>query len=191
MAGCTWLLVYLFYFVRLCQFLWVSILKPRQPFGWRLIDLSVYETYYLETFLKGYSPSDVAWIGSIQAFAQFSATLISGPVTDRYGAMVLNDNPTISLQNFADILLLLDRYLALFAALGSCYDAHKPLHRVLSISTMPGNTSWSLFGAYLCSSTVRCGSLLFQEASYGHVFCLNRIPYRWYYIPCHHDESSP
>ncbi|KAI0121757.1 major facilitator superfamily domain-containing protein [Xylariales sp. AK1849] len=49
----------------------------------------VYETYYLQTFLSGYSPSDVAWIGSIQTFAQFSATLISGPVTDRYGAMVL------------------------------------------------------------------------------------------------------
>lgn len=48
----------------------------------------VYETYYLQTFLSGYSPSDVAWIGSIQAFAQFSATLISGPVTDRYGAVV-------------------------------------------------------------------------------------------------------
>lgn len=49
----------------------------------------VYETYYLQTFLKGYSPSTVAWIGSIQAFTQFSATLISGPVTDRYGAMVI------------------------------------------------------------------------------------------------------
>ena len=48
----------------------------------------VYETYYLQTFLSDYSPSDVAWIGSIQAFAQFSAALISGPVADRYGAMV-------------------------------------------------------------------------------------------------------
>ena len=52
------------------------------------VSIRVYETYYLQTFLKGYSPSDVAWIGSIQAFTQFSATLISGPVTDRYGAMV-------------------------------------------------------------------------------------------------------
>ncbi|RFU75119.1 major facilitator superfamily domain, general substrate transporter [Trichoderma arundinaceum] len=49
----------------------------------------VYETYYLETFLSGHSPSDVAWIGSIQAFAQFSAALISGPLADRYGAMVV------------------------------------------------------------------------------------------------------
>ncbi|KAL7626426.1 hypothetical protein AAE478_003198 [Parahypoxylon ruwenzoriense] len=49
----------------------------------------IYETHYLETYLSGYSPSTVAWIGSIQAFAQFSATLISGPITDRYGPMVI------------------------------------------------------------------------------------------------------
>ncbi|KAK1752337.1 MFS general substrate transporter [Echria macrotheca] len=49
----------------------------------------VYETYYLETYLRDYSPSAIAWIGSIQTFAQFSATLLSGPATDRYGPMVL------------------------------------------------------------------------------------------------------
>ncbi|QIX01355.1 hypothetical protein AMS68_006872 [Peltaster fructicola] len=49
----------------------------------------IYETYYLSTFLEGYSPSTVAWIGSIQTFAQFSATLISGPITDRYGALTI------------------------------------------------------------------------------------------------------
>ncbi|KAK0708324.1 major facilitator superfamily domain-containing protein [Lasiosphaeris hirsuta] len=49
----------------------------------------VYETYYLDTYLSDYSPSTVAWIGSIQAFAQFSATIISGPLTDRYGPMVV------------------------------------------------------------------------------------------------------
>lgn len=49
----------------------------------------MYETYYLETYLSSYSPSAVAWIGSIQAFAQFSATLVSGPLTDRYGPLVV------------------------------------------------------------------------------------------------------
>jgi hypothetical protein len=48
----------------------------------------VYETHYIQTLLSNRTPSEIAWIGSIQAFAQFSATLISGPVTDRYGAMV-------------------------------------------------------------------------------------------------------
>lgn len=53
-----------------------------------LIYCSVYETYYLRTYLRDYSPSTVAWIGSIQAWVQLSATLISGPVSDRYGPMV-------------------------------------------------------------------------------------------------------
>lgn len=48
----------------------------------------VYETYYLQKLLSGYSPSDVAWIGSIQAFAQFSVTLFSGPISDRHGPLV-------------------------------------------------------------------------------------------------------
>ncbi|KAK1252365.1 hypothetical protein MKX08_003552 [Trichoderma sp. CBMAI-0020] len=49
----------------------------------------VYETYYLKTFLSDRSPSDVAWIGAIQAFAQFSAAMVSGPIADRHGAMVV------------------------------------------------------------------------------------------------------
>nr|WNZ75668.1 hypothetical protein [Trichoderma harzianum] len=49
----------------------------------------VYETYYLKTFLSGHSPSDVAWIGALQSFAQFSAALVAGPLADRYGAMVI------------------------------------------------------------------------------------------------------
>ncbi|KAL6874607.1 MFS general substrate transporter [Trichoderma longibrachiatum] len=49
----------------------------------------VYETYYLKTFLSDHSPSDVAWIGAIQSFAQFSAALVAGPLADRYGAMII------------------------------------------------------------------------------------------------------
>lgn len=48
----------------------------------------IYEAYYLETFLKDESPSAVAWIGSIQIFVQFSGSLISGPVCDRFGPQV-------------------------------------------------------------------------------------------------------
>ncbi|KAL1875242.1 hypothetical protein Daus18300_003313 [Diaporthe australafricana] len=47
----------------------------------------IYETYYQREYLKDYSPSTIAWIGSIQAFAQFSATLLGGPITDRWGPM--------------------------------------------------------------------------------------------------------
>ncbi|KAH8692312.1 major facilitator superfamily domain-containing protein [Talaromyces proteolyticus] len=49
----------------------------------------IYETHYIQTYLSSYPQSTIAWIGSVQAFAQFSATLISGPITDRYGPMVV------------------------------------------------------------------------------------------------------
>ncbi|KAH0282529.1 MFS general substrate transporter [Aureobasidium namibiae CBS 147.97] len=49
----------------------------------------IYETYYLRTYLRDYSPSTVAWIGSLQAWVQLSATLISGPISDRYGPLVI------------------------------------------------------------------------------------------------------
>lgn len=91
LAGRTRLLVYIVCLIWLCQFLWVSTgsnaLTSITTNSFFLL-FRVYETYYLQTFLSAYSPSDVAWIGSIQAFAQFSITLISGPITDRYGAMV-------------------------------------------------------------------------------------------------------
>lgn len=56
----------------------------------------IYEAYYLETFLKNHSPSDVAWIGSIQVFAQFSGGLISGPICDRWGPQVCSISSSIS-----------------------------------------------------------------------------------------------
>jgi len=53
----------------------------------------IYETYYLETFMKDHTPSDVAWIGSIQIFAQFSGSLFSGPICDRWGPLVSSSHP--------------------------------------------------------------------------------------------------
>ncbi|KAH8647780.1 major facilitator superfamily domain-containing protein [Xylariales sp. PMI_506] len=49
----------------------------------------VYETFYQENFLADYSADDIAWIGSLQAFLQFAMTILSGPLTDRFGAMVM------------------------------------------------------------------------------------------------------
>ena len=50
--------------------------------------ISIYEIYYQENYLLGYSSSTFAWIGSIQTFMQFSATLLGGPLTDRWDPMV-------------------------------------------------------------------------------------------------------
>lgn len=91
----------------------------------------VYETYYLETFLQGHSPSDVAWIGSIQAFSQFSATLISGPVTDRYGPLVRFSLYILNIFTYNCRLtdfVSIDNYLAILGASCRRHDAHKPVH---------------------------------------------------------------
>lgn len=50
--------------------------------------VGVFQEYYLSHQLKGQSPDDVAWIGSIAAFLQFVVGAVSGPLFDRYGALV-------------------------------------------------------------------------------------------------------
>ena len=45
-----------------------------------------FEEYYLKHQLRGESPSNVAWIGSISAFLQFAAGMVGGPLFDRFGA---------------------------------------------------------------------------------------------------------
>ncbi|KAJ5305966.1 hypothetical protein PENANT_c015G03472 [Penicillium antarcticum] len=49
----------------------------------------IYESYYKVTFLSNQSESNIAWIGSLQAFFMFSGGLISGPMMDRYGPKVI------------------------------------------------------------------------------------------------------
>ncbi|KIY03027.1 uncharacterized protein Z520_01493 [Fonsecaea multimorphosa CBS 102226] len=49
----------------------------------------VYETYYQRDLLKEYTPSTIAWIGSLQVFFQFAAGIIAGPVTDIWGPRVI------------------------------------------------------------------------------------------------------
>ena len=47
-----------------------------------------FEQYYLTHNLRGESPSKIAWIGSVSAFAQFAAGVLGGPLFDRYGVWV-------------------------------------------------------------------------------------------------------
>ncbi|KFY86544.1 hypothetical protein V500_07565 [Pseudogymnoascus sp. VKM F-4518 (FW-2643)] len=47
----------------------------------------IYESYYLE--ITGETPATIAWIGSFQFFAMFSAGLVSGPISDRFGPKVV------------------------------------------------------------------------------------------------------
>jgi MFS family permease len=43
----------------------------------------VFQTFYQLDFLRSYSPSSIAWIGSTQAFLLFLVSLAAGPLFDR------------------------------------------------------------------------------------------------------------
>ena len=58
-----------------------------------MLGASVYEAYYLQGPLRNRTPSDVAWIGSIQLFVMFFSGLISGPLNDRLGPRVSDLRP--------------------------------------------------------------------------------------------------
>ncbi|KAG2004010.1 hypothetical protein GB937_009248 [Aspergillus fischeri] len=49
----------------------------------------VYEAYYKNTLLRNESNSNIAWIGSLQAYFMYSSGLVSGPLMDRYGPRVI------------------------------------------------------------------------------------------------------
>ncbi|KAL3472527.1 putative MFS monocarboxylate transporter [Aspergillus californicus] len=57
-------------------------------FGY-LSSFGVYEAYYGSHQLAHKSPSDIAWIGSVQVFFLYATSLISGGVFDLFGAKVL------------------------------------------------------------------------------------------------------
>jgi hypothetical protein len=48
----------------------------------------VYENYYSTHQLSHKSPSDIAWIGSVQIFFQYATSVVSGGLFDLYGAKV-------------------------------------------------------------------------------------------------------
>ncbi|EIT74471.1 monocarboxylate transporter [Aspergillus oryzae 3.042] len=48
-----------------------------------------FEEYYLSHQLRGQTPDNIAWIGSLAAFLQFATGAISGPLFDRYGAWII------------------------------------------------------------------------------------------------------
>ncbi|KAL4982250.1 major facilitator superfamily domain-containing protein [Aspergillus falconensis] len=49
----------------------------------------VYQAYYEANQLRSETPSAISWIGSLQSFSIFSASLVGGPLFDRYGAKVI------------------------------------------------------------------------------------------------------
>ncbi|KAL6234017.1 hypothetical protein BDW75DRAFT_251688 [Aspergillus navahoensis] len=49
----------------------------------------VYQAYYEANQLRSETPSAISWIGSLQSFSILSASLVGGPLFDRYGAKVI------------------------------------------------------------------------------------------------------
>ncbi|KAL4881190.1 major facilitator superfamily domain-containing protein [Aspergillus karnatakaensis] len=49
----------------------------------------VYQAYYQAHQLRNETPSAISWIGSLQSFFIFAASLVGGPLFDRYGAKVI------------------------------------------------------------------------------------------------------
>ncbi|EFW21928.1 MFS monocarboxylate transporter [Coccidioides posadasii str. Silveira] len=57
-------------------------------FGY-LSTFGVLESYYFSNLLRGSSHSEIAWIGSLQAFFMCTTGLVSGPLVDRYGTKMV------------------------------------------------------------------------------------------------------
>jgi hypothetical protein len=53
----------------------------------------VLQEYYSTHQLKDRSPSEIAWIGSVSSFIQFSGGAVGGPMFDRFGIKVRYNNP--------------------------------------------------------------------------------------------------
>ncbi|KAK5172266.1 uncharacterized protein LTR77_003904 [Saxophila tyrrhenica] len=64
-----------------------------------------FEEYYVNNQLKGHSPDDIAWIGSLGIFLQFAVGAFAGPLFDRYGAWMLR--PTAVVYIFSMMMLSL------------------------------------------------------------------------------------
>ena len=63
------------------SFGWSS--SPRSPRKSLISHTGVYQTFYEQNFLSGESPSDISWIGSVQAFLLISGSIVAGPLYDR------------------------------------------------------------------------------------------------------------
>ncbi|KAH6620883.1 major facilitator superfamily domain-containing protein [Chaetomium sp. MPI-SDFR-AT-0129] len=49
----------------------------------------VFQAYYMAHQLRGHTPDEISWIGSLMAFIQFAGGAVAGPLFDRYGVWVI------------------------------------------------------------------------------------------------------
>lgn len=83
-----------------------------------LNNFAAFQSYYFNNTLKGYSNSDIAWIGAMQTFAILSANLVMGPLFDRYGPRPLLITATFVFAFGCMMTSLADKYYQIFLAQG-------------------------------------------------------------------------
>ncbi|MCO5596097.1 hypothetical protein L7F22_050157 [Adiantum nelumboides] len=83
-----------------------------------LNNFAAFQTYYYTNTLRGYSNSDIAWIGAMQSFTILSANLVLGPIFDRYGPRPLLIGATFTFAFGCMMTSLADKYYQIFLAQG-------------------------------------------------------------------------
>jgi len=64
----------------------------------------VLQEYYGTHQLRDRTPDEIAWIGSLSSFIQFSGGAIGGPMFDRYGAWVSHTLTKLPWLNWVNLL---------------------------------------------------------------------------------------
>ena len=75
-----------------------------------LMRCRVYQSYYITTILRDQTESNIAWIGSLQIFFQFSSSIISGPLVDTLGPRVIIGPSAFALVLAQMLTSLCDKY---------------------------------------------------------------------------------
>jgi MFS family permease len=84
------------------------------------LSFGIFQTFYQENYLNDYSSSDIAWIGTIQAFLLFSIGGLSGPLFDRgYMRAVLVTGAGLVIVGLMTASVA-TKYYSIFLSLGVC-----------------------------------------------------------------------
>ena len=75
-----------------------------------LTETRVYQSIYQNSILRDQTESNIAWIGSLQIFFQFSSSIISGPLVDTLGPRVIIGPSAFALVLAQMLTSLCDKY---------------------------------------------------------------------------------
>ena len=108
----------------------------------------VFQEYYTTHQLRGQSPDKIAWIGSLSAFLQFTASAIRGPLFDRFSAWACPSSPlTISQSTNVAVDSPASR-----GHLRLCHDDDKLMLRVLATNARARCSDGHSHGLYAVPS---------------------------------------